>query len=204
MFGATPAGVRSKRKMNSGLARMAWTRRADAVLEAALLAAAHAVHPHEALHVALGHRPAVGLAGQRRDDRLGAGQFVGRRLRLAAQDPRARRGLRHAGDLDRAVDGEIAQVGQRGDAGHVRVADVDQALLGRLHDVVDRAVGLLDERRRDALRAGLHLDLDGAQVGRELQARRDVEQGHLLAVDRDVDLLRALQLVLAVEHGEPE
>ncbi len=174
----------------------------DAVVEAALLAAADAVHAHQTLNVVLADWPAVGLARQPGDDGLGTGQLVGLVLRRARQDAGARRALGQPGHRVRTVDGQVAQMRQGGDAGHVGVADIDQALLGRLHDVVDRAVGLLDECRRDALRAGLDLDLGGAQVGRELEPRRDVEQRRLLAVDRDLDLLRTLQLVLSVEHRQ--
>ena len=102
-----------------------------------------------------------------------------------------------AGDRERAADGEVAQVRQRGGAEHLADVGVGQRVLDRHDQVVGRAVEALHERRRHAMLAGLDVDLRRLHrqaVGILLvHARVDVHQRDALAVDRDFDLLAAIR-----------
>ena len=165
-------------------------RQADAGFEAALLAAL-LVELHRVLQVGRGRRAAERLRRQLLDDLGRARFFFGLRGRAAREDLQAARRVRHAGDVERALHDEVAQVRQHRHA--VGDADVGQRVLERHQQIVNRAIELLDERGGDALRAGLDVNRRRHQLEAVLRiglahARVEIEQRDALAVDRDLDL----------------
>ena len=165
-------------------------READAGFEAALLASL-LVELHRVLEVGRGRRAAERLRRQLLDDLGRARFFFGLRGRPAREDLQAARRVRHAGDVERALDDEVAQVRQHRHA--PRDADVGQRVLERHQQVVDRAIELLHERGGDALRAGLDVDRRRHQLEAVLRiglahARVEIDQRDALAVDRELDL----------------
>ena len=116
--------------------------------------------------------------------------------RPAGEDAGAARRVGHAGDLGRPHHAEVAQVRQHGDA--EADADVGQRVLERREQVVDRAFDVLDEGRRHALRARLHVNRRRGDLQRVAgvglaHPRVERQQRHALAVDRDLDLLGEVQ-----------
>ena len=166
-------------------------RQANAGFEAALLASL-VVELHRVLEVGGGRRAAKRLRRQPLHD-LGRARFLfSLRGRAAREDLQAARRVRHAGDIERPLHDEVAQVRQHGDA--PRDADVGQRVLERHQQVVDRAVELLHERGGDALRAGLDVHGRRHQLEAVLRIglahpRVEIDQRDALAVDGELDLL---------------
>ena len=169
-------------------------RGADAGLPVAVREA-RVVERHEIRQIGFGQRPAVRPGGQTRDDFLGAGALGVGRGRTATEDLPAAGGFRYAGNVVGTVDDEVPHVRQGGDA-VPEVADlgVDDRPLMRRQDVFDRPLELPDEHRRDALGARPHDDrrfdfqIYAVGIGGP-QPLVHRQQGHRLAVDRDLDLL---------------
>ena len=139
---------------------------------------------------------AIRLRRQLADDVGGAGRLLERSGGAAGKDFAAALGLGHAGHAQRSADGEVAQVRQRGGAEHLADVGIRERVLDRHDQVVGRSIEMLDEHRRDAMLAGLDVDLRRLhrQAVRILlvHARVDVHQRHALAVDRDFDLLASI------------
>ena len=150
---------------------------------------------HQRLDVAARRRLAVRLGGEALDDLRRARRFVARRRRPAREDLAAARRVGHAGDPERTRDAEVAQVRQHRDPERAADFGVGQRVVDRRHEIVDRTVGVLDERRADVLRAGVDMKARRGEVQTRLGLLRhpviDVEERCALAVDRDFDLLVA-------------
>ena len=179
-------------------------RHPHAGFEVALLASA-LVERHQFLQILGVRRATVGLAGQRADDVAGAAGFLDGTGRPAGEDLAAARRIRDAGHRHRAKDGEVAQVRERRGAEHLADVGIGERVLNRHDQVVGRSFKALHERHRQAMLAGLDVDLrrlHGHAVRVLLvHARVDVHQRHPLAVDRDLDLLTAIRSAEQVAGG---
>ena len=146
--------------------------------------------------VARGQGPPVRLAAQPRDDAARAGPRLGRLGRTAREDAPAARGFGQARDLVGPADDEVADVRQRGDAGPARAAARERPVVGA-DQVLVGAVGPPDEGGRHPVRPRPHEDRRrrgghaAPAVGVHAAVGVVVQQGHPLAVDRDVDVLDA-------------
>ena len=149
---------------------------------------------HQPIDLAWRQRAAIRLAGKPRDDLPRARLLFRRTRRPAGEDPLAAGGFGQAGDARRALDRQVADVRQRGNAGPARPAARERPVV-RPNQVFVGAVGLAHERRRDALLAGADKHRLGpdrtaaAAVGAAGRARLVFEQGDPLAVDGDIDVL---------------
>ena len=114
----------------------------------------------------------------------------------AREDALPARRLGEAGDPVGPGDDEVAHVRQRGDARSARAAARERPVVGA-YQVLVGAVGPPDERGRHAVRPRPHEDRRGLgghpapAVGVDAAVGVVVQQGHPLAVDRDVDVLDA-------------
>ena len=100
--------------------------------------------------------------------------------------------LADTGDAVRTDHAEAAQVRQRGDAGRGADLGVRHGVIDRRDQVVDQTLEALDERRGDAMRAGL--DVQRRRLDRQAgllfaHLRVDRQQREPRAVDRHFDLL---------------
>ncbi len=124
------------------------------------------LHEHLELVVAGGDRLAVGTRREPRQDLLGALRLFGRRLRFAREDRATARRVAGAAGIVGTIDREAAD----------RAAELDFAEI----ELVDAgAAPVVDERRRDSLRARGHaqaemaasIDLDRRTVERDVNTR---------------------------------
>ncbi len=138
-------------------------------------------------------RAAIGLRRDLADDFIRARRSLRLRRRPAGEDALAARRLRDAGHLERPAHRELAEVRQRRDAEARSDLRVGQAVIDRRQQVVGHRVEALHERRRQAMRAGLHVnprrdDVHAVRIG-FAHARVDLEHRGALAVDRHFEQL---------------
>ena len=181
-------GRRSSDSPASPAARCGCRHRTSASLRASR------VELEQSLEILRAERTAVRLLAQAPDDARRAGELVGRRARLAAEDcaggpASPRRRVAAKGPV-------MFRCWRCGTCRSLRRADrIGERELERRHEIVDQPGELGQEGGRDALRSGLDEDQPGAEVqsarARFRHARRQIEQRRALAVDRDLDLLVA-------------
>ena len=139
------------------------------------------------------------------DDVCPAGRVLaGRRGTAREYFPAAGR-VRHARHVERTRDAEIAQVRQRRDTKRIADLGIGQRVLDRRHEIVDRTVEPLDERRRHVLRPRLDMDAGRRQIETLLAGFGhpiiDVEQRDPLTVDRHFNLLASRRAAIELTGG---
>jgi hypothetical protein len=135
-------------------------RQAHAVLEIALRAAL-VIKAHQVGEIVARQHATIRPGAEPADDLAGATGFVGSRRRTAREDATTDGGVGHAGDFDRAGDGELTQVRQRGDTKGFADVGVRERVLDRRDEIVNRTIRALDERGRHALRPRRDVDWPG-------------------------------------------
>ena len=192
------AGVRSKRKTNSGLAIIAWIAVRIPDSKSPSLRP-RLIEAEQRFQIVRRHRPAVSLPRQRRQM-----IFLAQGISSVAVAGRQAKILRRLGVSETPAafvgtgDAQLVQMRQRRHAGQRARADVHQALLHHPILIFDRPVELLRERSRNPLRSGVNLDRRSLDAVLGQRHRRiDIDQRHPLAVHRDFDLL-----ALALIHAE--
>ena len=152
--------------------------------------------------IAAGERPAEGAAGDARENLVRARSlFFGKRAGAGAarQEPQPDRRLADAGRVVRAVDAEVPEVREAGQPGEVPRRQVGQRLVERHDEVLHGAGGALNERGGYLLRSRPDANRLGPEhVGRP-QLAVEIEQGHPLAVHRDLYLFPLGRDVVAEE-----
>ena len=164
----------------------------DSLIEIAAVVARLRVEPEEVVEV-VAHRTAVGLRREPPQDVGRAAALLGRGRRAAREDPLTARRLGHAGHVRRPGNRDLLQVRRHRDAVAGADARVDQRLIDRREQVVDRPDRSGHERRGDSLRPGL--DGDRRRLERQpllagvVHRLIDFEHRGSRAVDGDLEQL---------------
>ena len=156
------------------------------------------VHLHQVRRIGRCDGSAIGQSCEPVQDRLCATPLVGWRLGALGEDPVAARRGADAGDMEGAIDGDIADVWQAGQTRSASQEEVSQAMVERLDEILHRAGRLFHEGDGNCLRPCLYLDGRRAQIVVHLHHGIDIEEADSLPVDGH------LQLFALLVHPEEE